>query len=88
MITVYVESNFILELALEQEEFEECQNIIELCRKQQIKLVLPAYSLIEPNEKLIRTARNRENIFKTLSEELTQLKRTASYKEGVEKKRR
>ncbi len=47
MITVYVESNFVLELVLEQEEFEYCQKILDLSSQQKINLVLPAYSLVE-----------------------------------------
>jgi len=84
MITVYVESNFVLELVLEQEELEVCQKILDLSSQQKIKLVLPAYSLVEPNEKLIRNARQRKEIYKNLKQELAQLKRTESYKRDIE----
>lgn len=68
MITVYVESNFVLELVLEQEEFKVCQKIIDLCSQRKIQLVLPAYSLIEPNEKLTRNARQRKQIYNTINQ--------------------
>lgn len=83
MITVYVESNFVLELVLEQEESYFCQKILELSLQEKIKLVLPVYSLVEPNEKLIRNARQRKQIYNNLQQELTQLKRSESYKKDI-----
>ncbi|WP_342597082.1 PIN domain-containing protein [Cyanobacterium aponinum UTEX 3222] len=83
MIIVYVESNFVLELVLEQEEFYFCQQILELSSQKKIKLVLPAYSLVEPNEKLIRNARQRKQIYNNLKQELMQLKRSKSYKKYI-----
>jgi hypothetical protein len=44
-MNVYVESNFVLELALLQEEHETCENILALCERAEAKLVLPAFCL-------------------------------------------
>ena len=44
-MNVYVESNFVLELALAQEQFESCEGILSLCEAGNVRLVVPAYSL-------------------------------------------
>lgn len=41
---VYVESNFVLELALRQEEHGACERILEHAEANHIELVIPAYS--------------------------------------------
>ena len=63
-MNVYVESNFVLELALLQEQSSSCEEILSLSEDGRIRLVLPAYSLIEPYETLIRKQKKgtvREN---------------------------
>jgi len=45
---VYVESNFVLELAFLQEEYERCLELLRLAESQDIHLVLPAVSIGEP----------------------------------------
>ena len=52
-MNVYVESNFVLELALLQEQFASCEKMLGLCRSGDIPLVIPAYSLAEPYETLV-----------------------------------
>ena len=59
-MNVYVESNFILELALEQEQSSSCDAILSLGERQDIRLVLPAFSLSEPYETLVRRAKDRK----------------------------
>ena len=54
---VYVESNFVLELALLQEEHDSCDAIIMLAETRDIELVVPAFSLAEPYEALVRRSR-------------------------------
>lgn len=49
------------------------------CEAGQAKLIIPAYSLAEPHEKLSRQARSRRNLQQSLDAELRQLSRTASY---------
>lgn len=53
-MNVYVESNFVLGLALAQEQFESCEEILSLCEAGRIRLDVPAFSLAEPNETLAR----------------------------------
>lgn len=78
-MNVYVETNFVLELTFEQEESSSCEKILQLCETGKTKFVIPAYSLAEPHEKLIRQAKNRRQLQKSLTDEVKQLLRTASY---------
>ena len=76
---IYVESNFVLELALQQEQASSCEEILELCEGVDRELVVPAYSLAEPYETLIRRRKERERIQRDLYVELQQLARSATY---------
>ncbi|MFZ0548820.1 MAG: PIN domain-containing protein [Candidatus Promineifilaceae bacterium] len=76
---VYVETNFILELVFHQQQFETCNLLLNLCETGKISLVTPAYSLIEPNEKLVRQASERKELQERLDNEIRQLIRTAPY---------
>ncbi len=78
-MNVYVETNFALELAFQQEQFESCEQILQLCEAERVQLVIPAYSLSEPHEKLNRQAKIRRDLQQGLDAELRQLSRTASY---------
>jgi predicted nucleic acid-binding protein len=80
---VYVETNFVLELARLQEQQESCQELLELTETGRIKLILPAFSLAEPYETLIRSEKTRRNLSNELSRELSQLKRSLPYQQQV-----
>jgi predicted nucleic acid-binding protein len=79
-VKIYVETNFVLELVFGQEQSESCEQILALCSQGQAQLVLPAYSLAEPHETLIRKQKQRKLVWDPLAVELTQLARTAAYK--------
>jgi predicted nucleic acid-binding protein len=81
---VYVESNFVLELSLLQEQHESCEKIIELCEDGQARLVIPAYSLVEPHETIIRYAKNRSRLSNELATEVRQLSRSKPYQEEAD----
>lgn len=78
-MNIYVETNFVLELTFEQEQCSSCEQILQLCEIGRAKLVIPAYSLAEPHEKLSRQAKNRRELQQLLDAELRQLARTDSY---------
>lgn len=78
-MNVYVETNFVLELVFQQEQFLACEQILQLCETGQVKLAIPAYSLAEPHEKLTRQAKTRKDLQQVLNTELQQLARTVSY---------
>src|SRR5881394_3448686 len=46
-LIAYIESNFVLELALEQEEAPAAQKILELAEKGRIELAFPTFALSE-----------------------------------------
>lgn len=60
-MTVYVESNFVLEQTLQQEPCDVCDQIIRLADSRRITLAIPAFSLAEPHQALglREKARNR-----------------------------
>ncbi len=78
-MNIYVETNFVLELAFQQEQCSSCEQILLLCEAGYSQLVIPAYSLAEPHEKLHRQARSRKDIQNALNLELRQLSRTRSH---------
>jgi hypothetical protein len=59
-VIVLAESNFVLELALRQEQFEHAQRILGLAEEKHLRLVVPACSLIEPYQTLIRRRGERK----------------------------
>lgn len=83
-MNVYVESNFVLELALRQQESESCRTLVERAEKREITLIVPAYSLAEPFEKITRQRRRRARIKKDVDDELDQLRRTDSYSAHID----
>jgi hypothetical protein len=52
-MTVYVESNFVLEQSLQQEECDSCAELIDLASKGRILLAAPAFSLAEPHAAIL-----------------------------------
>jgi predicted nucleic acid-binding protein len=78
-VNIYVETNFVLEIAFEQEQYPSCEKILKLCETDQAQLIIPAYSLAEPHEKLVRQARSRQELQLSLDKELRQLSRKSSY---------
>src|SRR5687767_15012130 len=85
---VLVESNFVLELAFQQEEAQQAERIVELSEARRIELVVPAYSLGEPYETLIRRRKDRESVLTRLRQELDQLARSRDYADLPETSRR
>ena len=83
-MNIYVESNFVLELALLQEQYKACESILAICEAGETKLVLPAFCIAEPYETLIRRAKQRGNLSRELTAELGQLLRSESYREEVD----
>ena len=78
-MNVYVESNFVLELALLQAESASGEAILRLSEERRVHLVVPAYALVEPYETLTRRHKHREEMKKDFDVELEQLARSATY---------
>jgi predicted nucleic acid-binding protein len=76
-VRVYVESNFILELALSQEQADACDQILGRAESRSIELVVPAFSLAEPYHTLGGRHIQRQELAERLGRELLQLSRSA-----------
>ncbi|MGZ8216017.1 PIN domain-containing protein [Methylomagnum sp.] len=83
-MNVYVETNFVLELAFAQEQWQSCDNILSDAECGKIRLVLPSYCLAEPLEKLKRQEAKRRQLQNDLKIELKQLKRTSPYESRID----
>lgn len=79
---VYVETNFVLELAYMQEEHERCDEVLALAEQQKIELLIPAFSVSEPYESWVRRAKRRAELHSTLDRELTELARSKPYQQS------
>ena len=82
-MNVYVESNFVLELAFLQEQSDSCRQLVRHAADRNIVLVVPAYSLAEPYETLIRQRKRRKQVKQDIDDVLTQLHRTSAYTADV-----
>jgi len=76
-VNVFVETNFLVELALEQAGSAACERLLSLAEADSIGLFLPAYCFVEPHEMLRRRHRERTLLQERVSSELTQLGRSA-----------
>ncbi len=75
-MTIYVESNFVLELALGQEQALAAEAIQEKAERGEIALALPAISLIEPFSTITQRARSSERLRQQVGAHLQQLARS------------
>jgi hypothetical protein len=82
-VNVYVESNFVLQLALQQEAHASCEGILQLCQGGIARLVIPAFSLVEPYRTLELRGAQRERLRRDLDTEIRQLARTSFFGERL-----
>lgn len=82
---VYVESNFVLELAFLQEEHESCSSFLSLSESGDIRLVLPAFSIGEPYETAERRTKQRKKLYSQLRGPIRELSRSSPYRESAQK---
>lgn len=80
-MNVYVESNFVLEHALQQEESQSCAEIIRLASRGQIRLLVPAFSLAEPHQTISAKAKVRSRLGEDLRRHLGELARSKPHRE-------
>lgn len=83
-MNVYVETNFVLELALAQEQRGSCEELLRLGEEGRVRILLPAYSLAEPYETLKRRRQSRSHVSGLLERETGELARSAFYAERVQ----
>jgi predicted nucleic acid-binding protein len=74
---VYAESNFVLEIVLEQEQHQACEELVSLASAGSIELVLPAFALLEPYQTIVRRKDDGKRFRDSLVDHAKQLERTA-----------
>ncbi|MFN8661228.1 MAG: hypothetical protein U0075_05015 [Thermomicrobiales bacterium] len=77
-MTVYTESNFVLELALEQEQSSAAESILTAAARGEFRLALPAVALTEPFSTLEQRRRNLNREIALLRDRGRDLSRSAS----------
>src|SRR5438876_4772693 len=78
---VYIETNFVLEVALEQEQSSAANAIILLSETGKIKLAFPSFVLAESFERVRNEHSNRNNLHASLVKTLNQLQRSEPHKQ-------
>ena len=78
---LYVESNFILELAFLQPEHPVCTDILDEAAAGTLTLVLPAFCISEPYDVLIRRKKQRLELYRQINDGTNELSRSAPYQE-------
>jgi len=73
-VRIYVESNFVLELALEQEECVACEELLAIAEQGTIELAIPALAMFEPHRS-IGARKERQRLQEELFRELKQIER-------------
>jgi predicted nucleic acid-binding protein len=76
-VRVYAESNFVLEIVLEQEQHRACEELVKLAATKSIELVLPAFALLEPYQTIVRRKTEGKGVHDGLVKSARQLQRTA-----------
>lgn len=84
---VYAESNFVLELAFLRSDHDSAERLLELSEAGRIRLAVPAFSLAEPHETLVRRARARRSLLVQLSAEIGELARSKPYRALAQRSR-
>lgn len=80
---VYVESNFVLELALRQEQAAVAEEILVRAERRQIELAFPSISLSEPFSTITHRARTRENLSTRFNEQVRDLLRSSMHQQDA-----
>ena len=80
---VYVESNFLLEIALGQEQALDAERLLDLLYERRTRLVIPAFGLSEPFSRIRQRDRDRRILFQSLNSQARDLGRSQGYHELV-----
>lgn len=83
-MNIYAETNFVQELTFLQEQFQSCEQILVLCEQKKTSLIIPAYCLVEPLEKLHRQKLKRQEIQREINNEKNHLSRTKTYNSQIQ----
>lgn len=78
---LYVESNFILGIVLQQEQVNSAEAMLRLAEDGKFEMVFPTFSLIEPNWTITHRGEQRKKLCEEVSRELNQFRRSESLKD-------
>ncbi len=78
-MTVYVESNFVLEIALGQKQSEAAEPILVHAERGGVELVIPSCALLEPFSTVRRQGDRRRELRNRLNEEIRSLERSSPH---------
>lgn len=78
---VFAETNFVLELVFRRDKSLCCRALIDLAANQQISLKLPAYSMVEPYEAIVRRRKSRAQVHDSITRELKEITRSLQFEE-------
>jgi predicted nucleic acid-binding protein len=81
MTQIYIETNFIMELALEQSGHKSCEEIIQLCKRQSFSIVLPVFCIAECYGCATRRQKERFKIAEEVVKELDRVFQSQRYEE-------
>jgi predicted nucleic acid-binding protein len=76
---VFVETNFLLELAYLQEEHESCEEILALAEAGRVELMVPAFCVAEARMSHLRQIKQRAEFHDSLSRQIRELSRSKPY---------
>jgi predicted nucleic acid-binding protein len=76
-LIVYVETNFVLELAYLRPTSDSCQRLLALARDGKIRIVVPAFALIEARIAWQRNIKRRNRLLLEVRAELGELSRSS-----------
>jgi hypothetical protein len=79
-VIVYVETNFLLELAYLQERYEACQALLGLAAAGSIRLVIPSFSVAEARATWARRAGERKGFQDEVQRQIQQLSRSRPFR--------
>jgi predicted nucleic acid-binding protein len=79
-VIVYVETNFLLELAYLQERYESCEEILRLAKENAITLVLPAFCAAEARSVWRRRVSDRQEFHQAFKVHLRTIARSEPYR--------
>ncbi len=79
---LYVETNFVIELALRQEEYQACRDLLSFVKEHSgVQLALPAFCIGEAYEAGERKWTQRRQLHQNLLDEITQIQRSEPFRE-------
>jgi hypothetical protein len=77
---LYVETNFVLELAFLREQHQACAELLAHAEARRIELHIPAFSVAETYDAWIRRAKQRSELGSRLKSEVVELSRSVPYR--------